>query len=532
MAAITTQIHDSTTAGVPVCFSVTAAVAEPANNDESSPNAPIKNEARRQEQAQVQDLEHQSDPIGGGVSLMWNNTKVVLTHREELDRLSADEQQQPVESLAPGCSAQHRVELPHQQDDFGWRRNLPLRSDVPTLKEILDWSFDVLVFEEAVLIQVFLSMLDYYDLYKELSLDRQVLEQYSFEVMERHNKGYYPQDFYGATKVATSVTSEQFDATNCESSDFSGRPVCEYHNWYHAVAASHFAFLLLSLGGADAYLSDSERFAIIIGGLVHDLDHPGNDNNFEVKTETELAAKYENVSVIENHSISESFELCRSKDELNWLKSFGAEENARTETRNTVNSAEEEARRDTATAGTKDRQYFEMYMREIILATDPAKHGDFVEQALQLIDDGRGSSSPTQGEAEPTDTDESPEFFDRNDPKSRLLLGSLIIKSADISNPVIPNFPAAQDWATRVISEFTRQASKELELSISVTPYMEDLDTDVKVAIVQQNFFGFMVKPLFQAMGVLLPKTKHLVDWGVENCEEYQKIVDSNDTEC
>ena len=44
-----------------------------------------------------------------------------------------------------------------------------------------------------------------------------------------------------------------------------------------------------------------ERFALIISAIVHDLDHPGHNNNYEVNSHSELAIMYNDKSVLENH---------------------------------------------------------------------------------------------------------------------------------------------------------------------------------------------------------------------------------------
>lgn len=40
---------------------------------------------------------------------------------------------------------------------------------------------------------------------------------------------------------------------------------------------------------------------MLISALTHDVDHPGNNNDFEIKTGSELALRYNNKSVLENY---------------------------------------------------------------------------------------------------------------------------------------------------------------------------------------------------------------------------------------
>ena len=357
-------------------------------------------------------------------------------------------------------------------DDYGWLRQLDLRSDVPDMDEIRNWSFDVLVFEDTVLIEVFIKMLEYYNFLEKFQLDRKTLERYCGEVMARHHKdGYYQK--YDIEK--NSVTEE------CKP-----EVLCEYHSWYHAVACAHVSFLFLSLGGADGHLDPIEQFCIIMGALIHDLDHPGTNNDFEVKRNTSLAKLYDNDAVLERHSINVGLNMCLENPDLDWWKSFQDE---------------------------KDREYMKKYISESILATDPAKHASIVKEALSFVEKG-------------------PPYFNKNDPQHRIFIGRLILHSADITNPLHSSFEVASDWAIRVVTEFDKQAKREKELQLPVTSFMDGLDNQVSIAKTQIGFYQFMLKPLFNTVGIFFPALKMLEDWGEMNCVEYQKVIDDHDKEC
>lgn len=46
---------------------------------------------------------------------------------------------------------------------------------------------------------------------------------------------------------------------------------------------------------------------MIFSGLMHDIKHPGNNNDFEIKNNSDLALRYNNKSVLENHHCYLSF---------------------------------------------------------------------------------------------------------------------------------------------------------------------------------------------------------------------------------
>ena len=432
---------------------------------------------------------------GGHASVMWENVDCVLS-QDKLKSLSAAyelEQQQKHQNIKAASDAGssnsskmrsiRRTSTPGT-DDFNWMRKLVLRSDVPTIDEIRNWNFDPLMFEDIVLVQVFLLMLEYYNLMEEFQLNRSTLERYATAVMNMHNQDCY----YQQTDIDIDADIKNEGKVN-ESGQYSDEHVvlCEYHNWYHAVSCAHASFLFLTLGEADQLLEPKDIFSIIMGALIHDLDHPGTNNDFEVKRATELARRYDNDAVLERHSISEGLKLCKESPDLDWLKSF---ENL------------------------DDREYIEHFITESVLATDPARHGVILREAISFLEEG----PKIYGGSEPS-------FFSSKNPEHRLFIGRLFLHSADIVNPVHSSFDVARDWAVRVTTEFTRQAAKEKELQLPVTSFMEGLDNEYNIAKVQISFFGFMVQPLYQAVGQLFPKLSHLNGWGEKNCEGYREVI-------
>jgi len=330
------------------------------------------------------------------------------------------------------------------------------------------------------------------------------LERYANEVMNMHHKDCYYQ------KVDIEQKDEEVDEEKEiekeeEEKDNSKSDIilCEYHNWYHAMSCVHTSFLFLTLGGADEYLNPIDLFCIIFGALIHDLDHPGTNSDFEVKRSTSLAKLYDNDAVLERHSINMGLSMCQKNPELDCLKPFKE----------------------------KEKEYIAHYVGESVLATDPARHGGIVKGALEFVEKGaqnyQQQSSSTTGESDSSEAS----YFDRSNPKHRQFIGRLILHSADISNPVQSSFDVAADWAIRVVTEFTRQAEKEKQLQLPVTEFMDGLDSKYKISKLQIGFFNFMVKPLFHTIGILFPKLKMLEEWGVKNNLQYQAVIDEHDLE-
>lgn len=445
----------------------------------------------------------EDDKVNESISTVWNGCEVVLPNNCRPSESKTDSPK--VELLVPnideaalrGKHADKNMRQSwrrtssswgqHDSDDYGWLRQLDLRSDIPSINEIRDWSFDALEFEDTILINVFIKMLEYYNLLEKFRLDRSTLEQYCRKVMDMHHKDCYYQ------VVEKEGVKEEYK------SDI----LCEYHNWYHAVSCAHVSFLFLTLGGADAFLYPVEVFSIILGALIHDLDHPGTNNDFEVKRSTTLAKTYENDAVLERHSINMGLNLCQENPGLDWLKSFADE---------------------------KDLEYVKHYITESVLATDPARHASVIKEALAFVQKGpQDYQSTSTSEASSKSDSPTLSYFNQCDPQHRLFIGRIILHCADISNPVHSSFEVASDWAIRVTAEFTRQAIKEKQLQLPVTPFMDGLDSEYKISKLQIGFFLWMVKPLFNTVGILFTKLKMLEEWGERNCAEYQAVIDAYD---
>ncbi len=63
----------------------------------------------------------------------------------------------------------------------------------------------------------------------------------------------------------------------------------------------------------DYFTRDYSVAAFLIASLTHDIDHPGNNNDFEIKTESEKALIYNGKSVLENHHCFQTFKLLRKE---------------------------------------------------------------------------------------------------------------------------------------------------------------------------------------------------------------------------
>lgn len=82
-----------------------------------------------------------------------------------------------------------------------------------------------------------------------------------------------------------------------------------FHNIFHGATVMHGAYLLSSTAKFKATFKDMHAFSFVVAGLCHDLNHTGRTNIFEEKTESRLANRYGDRSVLESYSIAKALKL-------------------------------------------------------------------------------------------------------------------------------------------------------------------------------------------------------------------------------
>jgi hypothetical protein len=249
-----------------------------------------------------------------------------------------------------------------------------------------------------------------------------------------------------------------------------------YHNFRHAFDVTHTIYLLLTNTSAAGYLSYLEIFSVLVAALVHDLGHPGLNNNYQIASNSALALRYNDRSVLENHHCSLGFSLLK-KSECDIF--VGLTDEQRREIRN--------------------------LMIVCVLATDLAHHMEITAQWNACT--GK---------------------FTKDDKSHRVLLLQVLLKAADISNPGKP-FEIAKYWANMVQEEFFGQGDIEKEKAFPVSPFMDR----EKPALpkMQINFIDYLVAPLFGTMKQLLPRLQPICDRLEENRKMWKSILESDSPE-
>ena len=232
--------------------------------------------------------------------------------------------------------------------------------------------------------------------------------------------------------------------------------------------------MLINATNAVKYLSPQQLFGVVLSAVVHDVDHPGNTNMFEINSQSYLSLLYNDQSVLESHHCSTAFQLMR-KPSSNILS--GLTKTMATELRRTIVSC--------------------------VMATDMSVHFQLVDETKKIVAGGDYSFSEVQ---------------------DQLFLCKLLVHSADLSNPVRP-FHITQAWARRISAEFNLQVTMEQELNMPVLNFMMTPD-DKALCKNETGFASFVVAPMWRSLSGLFPGLTPLVQQLDSNLSNWKSMLE------
>lgn len=256
-----------------------------------------------------------------------------------------------------------------------------------------------------------------------------------------------------------------------------------YHNRRHAADVTLTVFQLWARLSEQTrmrgYYSEVDLLAMMVAAAIHDVGHPGVNNEFMVKTQSALALQYNDRSVLEHFHAATAFAL---------MKDTGA---ALLEHK-LVNPPPE---------ALKTR------VVDMVLATDMARHKEVVNDMVAEVRDRPNSQ----------DID-------------KLVLEKHIVHVADIGHPLRP-VPLHQKWSHFVQEEFLAQGDKEKELGFVPGPLF-DREKTPTLAKSQVGFLNFVFmpawKPLSQVLGGAAKPLDRYLQANLENWDELAKREDAD----
>ena len=75
--------------------------------------------------------------------------------------------------------------------------------------------------------------------------------------------------------------------------------------------------VIIHRGGLSHYLRDEDIIASLTSAMIHDFDHPGLNNSFQISSNSYLATLYNDRSILENHHCAQTFMIMRNQEGCN-----------------------------------------------------------------------------------------------------------------------------------------------------------------------------------------------------------------------
>ena len=230
-------------------------------------------------------------------------------------------------------------------------------------------------------------------------------------------------------------------------------PNLPFHNFRHSFSVLQMIFVIAERNqGLDNFISRQDYLYILLAGLGHDILHPGLNNSYLISTKHELAIKYNNKSVLENHHAAITMELLKFSNLL----------------------------------GEVDLTYLREVVVSAILATDLSRHSIVDSEFKQAVS-----------------------CYDKSKKHHRISFSSYLVHCADLGNQTL-EFSIASNWSLKIIQEFNQQVACEELSGITVSDFMRIGNDIDKIKKSQSGFIEAVVYPLWKE---LFDTVDHLDDF-------------------
>lgn len=232
-------------------------------------------------------------------------------------------------------------------------------------------------------------------------------------------------------------------------------------------------------------LTQLDMFSMLVGALCHDYKHTGQNNMYHINAKTKLAMRYNDISVLENYHLAQSFKVIESTD---ILKNFTPEE----------------------------YRICRRRMIEGILSTDMANHQKVLaatKTQVELHNIVKGVNFTKIFE----EHNNIVKLFD-----NQQCILNMILHSADISNPGKPN-RVSEQWTKRVYGEFFNQGDLEKKENLPISTFCDRNTTNINKAMV--GFIKFVVAPTIDLLINLIPEVGDYSDYCRSNLRKHQNGV-------
>ncbi|XP_033999803.1 cAMP-specific 3',5'-cyclic phosphodiesterase 7B-like isoform X2 [Trematomus bernacchii] len=215
-----------------------------------------------------------------------------------------------------------------------------------------------------------------------------------------------------------------------------------YHNAVHAADVTQAMYCYLKEPKLAEQLSPLDVFLALMAAAAHDVDHPGVNQPFLIKTRHHLASLYQNTSVLESHHWRSTVGMLRESGLLSHMPADISQD-------------------------------IEQQLGSLILATDISRQNEFLSTFREHLDN---------------------QDLDFQLASHRHFILQIALKCADVCNPCRV-WELSRQWSERVCEEFYRQGDLERKFDMEISPLCNQQADSVPA--VQIGFISYIVEPLF-----------------------------------
>lgn len=264
-----------------------------------------------------------------------------------------------------------------------------------------------------------------------------------------------------------------------------------YHNDLHAADMVQTLFVYITKTNAKEVLElvDLDIASLFLSAIIHDYGHPGLSNDYLINTKNEIAIKYNDVSVLENYHVAETFSLIAKKKECNIFDTFSDE----------------------------DYRQCRKNIITCVLETDMKKHNSKLEKMKERLISYHISKAKNLTE-----------FLSESNPhiyyNTKIDFLSFLMHSADISNPTKP-LNVYKLWAKKCLDEFFKQGDIERQKGMQIS-FNCDRNT-VHLPKSQLGFIEFIVYPLFSILCEFFPQLDYTLKNMDKNSAYFRSVITS-----
>lgn len=266
-----------------------------------------------------------------------------------------------------------------------------------------------------------------------------------------------------------------------------------YHNDVHAADVLQTCMTIFKQGKIqeNCDFSKLDMSAVFISALLHDIAHPGLNNNYHMNKMNKLALRYNDKSVLENFHCYEGFKIIKNPDS-NILEGLEKEE----------------------------VRIFRKRVVESILATDMSNHTKVYSTLKYRIDSIYLDKDFSQNKLKAIIRAE--DNYSKFDKQQDLV--NFVVHTADISNPA-KNFEVYSKWTDLVTTEFFNQGDLEKKEGLPVSFLCDRSTTNIPKS--QVGFINSIVWPLFKILTFIVPEVRAYETNLETNCDIWKKQIDT-----